>query len=46
MMDVATKLENRALSVCCCGLELSILCCKFRVELERIMVLEAKQIYI
>ena len=45
-MDVATKLENRALSVRCCGLELLILCRKFRVELERIMILEAKQIYI
>ena len=46
VMAAATKLENRALSVRGCGLELSILCRKFRVELERMMVLEAKQIYI
>ena len=45
-MDAATKLENGTLSVRGCGLELSILYREFRVELGRIMVLEAKQICI
>jgi hypothetical protein len=43
MMDAATKLENGAPMVGGCGPELSSLCRKFRVELRRMMILEAQQ---
>jgi hypothetical protein len=43
MMDAATKLENGALTIGGCGPELSNLCCKFRIELRRMMLLEAQQ---
>ena len=42
-MDAATKLENGALSAGGCDPELPNLCRKFRVELRRIIVLEAQQ---
>ena len=43
MMDAATKLESGAPMMGGCGPELSNLCRKFRVELRRIMILEAQQ---
>ena len=43
MMDAATRLESGAPMVGGRGPELSNLCHKFRVELRRIMILEAQQ---
>ena len=43
MMDAATKLEKGALTVGGCGPELSSLCRKFRVELRKMILLEAQQ---
>ena len=43
MMGVATKLEKGAPLLGGCGPELSNLCCKFRLETQRMMILKAKQ---
>lgn len=43
MMDAAMKLESGAPMVGGCGPELSNLCRKFRVEVRRMMMLEARQ---
>ena len=43
MMDAAMKLEKGASSLGGCGPELSNLCHRFRLEVQRVMILKAKQ---